>query len=575
MMKNFLIVISFFLSIMLQAQEQKSLNPSWKFKQVGAKKWMKAKVPGTVHTDLMANNVIPDPYYRDNENKVQWVGKKDWEYKSSFSLSKKQLDYNYALLEFEGLDTYADVFLNGKKVLHTDNMFRTWAEEVRSLLKEKNELHIVFFSAERIADSLAKAALPLVRPSENNRHYIRKAQYHFGWDWGPKLITCGIWRNINLKLYNAEGFVEIIPDEKQKPKVELIRENDVIGQSFYFKIDGKPTFMKGANWIPADMFLPRITKAKYRELLVAAKEANFNMIRVWGGGIYEDDYFYELCDSLNIYVWQDFMFAGAMYPGDKASLENIRQEAIDNITRLNKFKCIVLWCGNNEIDEAWHNWGWQKQFNISNADTAKVWNEYKSIFQELLPSIVKEYAPTIPYVSTSPQFGWGRKESMTHGDAHYWGLWHGVMPISIMKEKVPRFMSEYGMQAMPNMETIRKFALPKDFDTASVVMKVHQKHNKGYKNLDAYMKMENLQPKTFEEYVAASQEIQHRAIETSVTAQMNSNGRCMGTLFWQLNDCWPVTSWSIIDYYGKKKKGYHTMKKLYAQEVPFVEVPKK
>ncbi len=567
----FLLVFVFYnLQVGLSQSIKTELHTNWQFRKKGDVKWLKATVPGTVHTDLMANKIIPDPYYRDNENKVQWVSREDWEYQTSFNVEEKTLSKKHIDIVFEGLDTYADVYLNGNKILSADNMFRTWHVDVKSLLKVKtNNLYILFHSPDKMVDLLATAALPMVRPCENNRHYVRKAQYHYGWDWGPKLTTSGIWRPIKIAAYDKDPSKakDDLPASAIKPKneIKLIQEKDSFGTSFYFTVDSKPVFMKGANWIPADMFLPRITKAKYRSLLIAAKEANFNMLRVWGGGIYEDDYFYDLCDSLGIYVWQDFMFAGAMYPADDSSLENIKQEVIDNIMRLRHHPCIVLWCGNNEIDEAWHNWGWQKQFDISPADSVTLWNDYRKIFHELLPKLVKEYDGSRPYITTSPLLGWGRKESMTQGDSHYWGLWHGMEPISVMKEKVSRFMSEYGMQAMPNIETVRKYALPEDYDTSSAVMKVHQKHRTGYQNLAGYLEMENLHPKTFEEYIAATQQVQSRALETAISAQMNSSGKCIGTLFWQFNDCWPVCSWSVLDYYGGKKKAYYTVKKLYGQ----------
>jgi beta-mannosidase len=353
------------------------------------------------------------------------------------------------------------------------------------------------------------------------------------------------------------------PSQAKYSPVNLIQEKDSIGQSFYFAVNGKPTFMKGANWIPADVFLPRISKQRYRDLLLAAKEANFNMLRVWGGGIYEDDYFYSLCDSLGIYVWQDFMFAGAMYPADEHFIENIKQEAIDNILRLRKFKCIVLWCGNNEIDEAWHNWGWQKQFHISEKDSTTLWTEYKRIFDDLLPSLLKQYDPGRPYISSSPLYGWGRQQSMTHGDSHYWGMWWGMDDINIMKHKIPRFMSEYGMQAMPSLKTIQQFALPTDMDTSSVIIKLHQKHSTGFQTLTNYLAMEKIKCNSFQSFITATQELQSRALTTAIQAQLHSNGRCMGSLLWQFNDCWPVCSWSIVDYYGCKKKAYYTVQKLY------------
>lgn len=568
MIRQFLLMAALFLMLKTGAQNMEySIKSAWQFRKQGDHSWMKATVPGTVHTDLMANKVIPDPYYRDNENKVQWVSKENWEYQTVFNVDKKAFSKKNIELVFEGLDTYADVYLNDKKILSADNMFRTWRVDVKALLYEKaNKLSVLFHSPDNTVDSLAKAALPLVRPSENNRHYARKAQYHYGWDWGPKLTTSGVWKPVKINAWDERKAETDAWKKTQVNNVKLVQEPDSIGTSFYFTVKGKPVFMKGANWIPADMFLPRITKSKYRDLLVAAKQANINMLRVWGGGIYENDYFYDLCDSLGIYVWQDFMFAGAMYPAGENNLESIRQEVIDNIKRLRKHPCIVLWCGNNEIDEAWNNWGWQKQFDLSDDNAKKIWKEYQSIFHELLPQLVKEYDGERAYVTTSPKNGWGRKSSMTEGDSHYWGLWHGEEPIDVMKQKVPRFMSEYGMQAMPSFETVKKYALPADYDTSSVVMKVHQKHGTGYLKLAKYLQMENLHPKTFQEYIIATQEVQSRALGTAITAQMNSNGRCMGTLFWQFNDCWPVCSWSVVDYYGVKKKAYFTVKKLYGKK---------
>jgi beta-mannosidase len=558
-----------FLSIISPSFSQTTqLKSSWKFKRVGGNVWMKATVPGTVHTDLLANKIIPDPFYRDNESKLQWIGKEDWEYATTFNIDSIKFNRKYVELVFEGLDTYADVYLNDHLILQANNMFRTWRIDVKGFIHLKNnQLHIIFRSAERITDSLAKAALPLYRPSENNRHYARKAQYHFGWDWGPRFITCGVWRKIKIESFNNNKTSATETFKPTKNNVALIQQKDSIGQSFYFTVNGKATFMKGANWIPCDVFLPRITHEKYRNLLVAAKEAGFNILRVWGGGIYEDDYFYQLCDSLHIYVWQDFMFACAMYPADSLSLENIKQEAIDNIKRLHKYQCIIVWNGNNEIEEGWHHWNWPNQLTDHTKDSIKLWNDYKKIFQELLPQLVKEYDGR-PYIHSSPLMDSLGNRSFTQGDNHYWSVWGGREPIENYKTKVPRFMSEYGMQAMPNWETVQQYSLPKDWDTASSVMRVHQKHITGYQTMTYYLNQNNIHPKTFKEFAAATQDFQSKALETAITAHLNAQPYCMGTMFWQLNDCWPVSSWSVIDYYGRKKKAYNTVKKLYTQSKP-------
>lgn len=532
------------------------LNQNWKFKNTTETEWHPAFVPGTIHTDLLANQLIEDPFWRDHEKKLQWISQQNWEYQCTFHLNKEDLNSKNIQLQFEGIDTYADVFLNNKKILSANNMFRSYTIPIHSLTRNENELKIIFYSTEFIADSLAKKSQNIY-PCENNRNWVRKAQYHFGWDWAPRFITCGIWRQVHLLINETQ--IETTPHYSP---VKFIQKKDSIGQSFYFSVDGKPTFMKGANWVPADVFLPRISKDKYRQLLTAAKEAGFNMLRVWGGGIYEDDYFYELCDSLNIYVWQDFMFAGAMYPADFWFIENIKQEAIDNILRLRKFKCIVLWCGNNEIDEAWKNWGWQKQYQITTQDSIKLWKEYQKIFQELLPSLVKKYDSKRAYISSSPLYGWGRSQSMTHGDSHYWGVWWGKEPIQTMQKKIPRFMSEYGMQAMPNLNSLKHFLLPSDYDTSNLILRTHQKHPTGFETINFYLKNENILFGDFASYIHATQLLQSNMIEISLHAQLNSNGRCMGSLWWQFNDCWPVCSWSIVDFYGNKKLGYETMKKL-------------
>ena len=530
------------------------LHKDWMFRRVGTELWKEATVPGTIHTDLLRHSLIQDPFYGDNETKIQWVSKADWEYKTFFQVDLKKRAQGI-FIRFHGLDTYADVMLNGIIILHSDNMFRTYDVDISSFVKYENELSIVFHSAELKADSIANLYLPLVRPCENNRHYIRKAQYHFGWDWAPRILTTGIWRDVELVYGDLPQ-----PGNSQYSSVRFVQESDSIGRSFYFTEDGKPIYMKGANWVPADVFLPRVNKNKYRNLLLAAKEAKLNMLRVWGGGIYEDDAFYDLCDSLGIYVWQDFMFAGAMYPADSFFSENVRAEVKDNILRLRKHKCIVLWCGNNEINEAWNNWAWQSQFHISFEDSVRLWNEYDRLFNQVIPDLVKELDSGRSYIPSSPLFGWGREKSMTEGDSHYWGLWWGHYSLDSIRLKIPRFMSEFGMQAMPSMESILKFAAKSDLDTSSMVMKLHQKHSTGFATLADYLSMEKIAVTNFQTFVLGTQELQKRCLKAGYEAQMNSNGRCMGSLWWQFNDCWPVCSWSLIDYYGVKKKAYYSLK---------------
>jgi beta-mannosidase len=658
-------ILYFFITNSIAQTITQQLNNNWAFSKNTENKFYKANIPGCVHTDLMANNLIPDPFYRDNETKVQWVNTTDWQYQTSFSINKEIWHQKHIELVFEGLDTYAKVFLNDSFILETNNMFRLWKIDIKSIAKEKqNRLKIIFSSAQKVVDSLAKKELPNIIPDQS-RVYTRKAAYQFGWDFATKLVTCGIWKNVflegwsNFKIENISykilqldttiAKIEVstllnsdkdinkvkriyLSEEKKynnqnalvknyqlikgtttsvdtityyNPKIwhpngdgvpfrydlcieidniiyskkiglrtiELITKPDSLsdfaslknknGIGFYFNVNGKPTFVKGANFVPADMFPSRVTKEKYRALLIAAKEANMNMLRVWGGGIYEADDFYNLCDSLGIMVWQDFMFACSMLPTDDAFTRNVAAEAQYQVQRLAHHPCIALWCGNNEINEGWHNWNWQKQFNISNPFQKKLWNTYTSIFDTILPKAVKENHANCSYWASSPSIGWGRKESLTQGDCHYWGVWWGLEPIETYTKKVPRFMSEYGMQSMPAWGAIEKFSLPQDWDTTSMVMKVHQKHPTGYKNLQVYLDRKYKKAVNFKDFVTQTQEHQALTYKMAIEAHMGNSPYTMGTLLWQLNDPWPVASWSIIDYYGNKKAAYFQVKESY------------
>jgi len=559
-------------SIILFSQPiSRPFTSSWQFSKAGDSKWYKAEVPGTVHTDLLANKLIPDPFYRDNEKKVQWIEKEDWIYRTNFDLPADIVAKRFVQLSFDGLDTYADVFLNGILVLSANNMFRQWKTiELKQLLLAKNNvLQIVFHSAARHDDSLAVMS-PIQLAGENNRMYSRKAQYQYGWDWGPRLVTCGIWKTIHWEAWSGDDKgMTVLPIFSEEPinNIRLVIDTGSGGRSFYFTKDGKPVYIKGANWIPCESFLPRAKKLKlYEKLISGAKEANINMLRVWGGGIYEDDIFYDLCDKYGIMVWQDFMFAGALYPADEASLKNIEFELRYQVNRLKHHPCIAIWCGNNEIDEAWHNWGWQDQFHYSANDSTKLWNDYQKIFHQLIPAILKDLDPARPYWPSSPSFGWGREQAYKEGDVHYWGVWWGKEPVEKFYDKVGRFNSEYGMQAFPSMNTIRKFSLPADWDTSSSTMRTHQKHPFGYQNIKLYIENKFKSPKGFENLVYVSQLMQADAIKTAIEAHRSKIPYNMGTMFWQWNDCWPVVSWSAVDYYGGKKALFYEVKRKYAED---------
>ena len=561
-----------FISLFFVANAQNSsvvLKNGWQFRQEKTVKWNAATVPGEVHTDLLNNKLIPDPFFRDNEKKLQWIEKKNWEYKTSFQVTPEALKKKNAALVFDGLDTYATVYLNGKLILKANNMFRQWRVDVKKYLHPgTNKLVVVFVSAQNVVDLLAKRDLPFVIP-DNPRLYVRKAQYHFGWDWGPKFTTCGIWKEVRL-----ETFDEKTPEKPYvlNRKIELVQQPDSLGKSFYFKIDDKPVYMKGANYIPSDAFLSRVTKKEYEKIVLSAKDANMNMLRVWGGGVYEDDYFYDLCDKYGINVWQDFMFAGTMVPGDKAFFDNVKEEVQYQVKRLRHHPSIVLWCGNNESDEAFKNWGWQKSMNMSKQDSTRLWKDYVRLFQDSIPKWVKEVDDKRPYISSSPLFGWGRKQSITEGDSHYWGTWWGLEDIEVVKNKTGRFVSEYGMQAMPNYSSIEKFTLPEDRHLFSDVLKAHQKAGNGFTKLNSYLnryfidstKVKNMK---VEDYTYLTQCLQYYSLKNIIGIHRSKAPYNMGTLVWQLNDCWPVASWSVTDYYNRQPKAaWYAMREAYRDD---------
>ncbi|MDI9256568.1 beta-mannosidase [Flavobacterium sedimenticola] len=644
MRKLWLIFVLFFcLPMVLWAQnnERNLSSEKWQFKGVNNDKykWYPAKVPGTVHTDLLTNKLIPNPFFGANEKQLQWIENEDWQYQTTFSISKEEWNHQNAILQFNGLDTFAEVFLNGTKILSADNMFRTWKIDVKKLLKiGPNQLEITFVSAVKKGKEAVKK-LPYTLPGDE-KIFTRKAQYHFGWDWGPRFVTSGVYRNVVLHFWDnatletvksvqknifadkAELQFEVriksvvagnfqlkindkiqsivlkkgqnhitVNSEIQNPKlwwpnglgeahlypfevslvknnqtidrkklkiglrtIELVQEKDHIGKSFYFKVNGQPVFIKGANVVPPDSFLPRATDSVYQSIVKNAVDTHMNMLRVWGGGVYADDAFYEACDKNGILVWQDFMFACAMYPGDEAFLSNVKQEVIDNVSRLQNHPSIALWCGNNENDEGWHNWGWQKQYKYTAQDSTKIWKDYQKLFHELIPKTLDSLLPENEnrYWPSSPSIGWGRKESLLSGDAHYWGVWWGMEPFDMYRQKVGRFMSEYGFQGMPDVKTFQAFANNGELNFDSEAVKSHQKHPTGYKTINAYMARDYKVPNTFEDYIYVSQLLQADGMKTAIEAH-RTDRKCMGTLFWQLNDCWPVTSWSSVDYYGRWK----------------------
>jgi beta-mannosidase len=650
-----------FIQILMNAQfsERNLSSEKWQFKNTKDDSWLTATVPGTVHLDLMSNKIIPDPYKDENEKKVQWIENEDWEYQTRFKVSAKELENQNVDLLFNGLDTFSEIYLNGQLLKTTDNMFRKWTVPVKAYLKNgENHLQIKFKSAINVGNELAKK-LPFTTP-ETPRSFVRKAQYQFGWDWGPRLVTAGIWKDVRLKFWNRAKIenvkieqkkitdqqaalqihTEIFADKGGKytlsinninhqiqlnkgkntvgfpftiehPKlwqpngwgdshlynieislqkdsqilsnttesvglrtIELVQEKDGKGKSFYFKVNGNPMYAKGTNWIPSDSFTPRITKEKYQKLIKDCKDAHMNMIRVWGGGIYEDDEFYKACDENGILVWQDFMFAGSFYPSNEDFVHNVKEEVKDQVNRLQNHPSIALWCGNNEIDEAIVNWGYQKQLKYSKEDSLQVWRDYKKLFHEVIPNTLKENLTSEKniYWPTSPSIGWGHKESLTEGDSHYWGVWWGEFPFEIFNEKVPRFASEYGFQSMPGLEATKAmFSEKPDLSLDNPNIQAHEKNTRGFHIISEYMKRDYMVPDNFIQYNYVSQLLQAHGMQTAIEAHRRAKPYNMGTLYWQLNDCWPVISWSSIDYLGNWKALHYQVRRSFENQVVLPE----
>lgn len=638
------------------------MNDGWQFSKSGKNQWKQATVPGSVQRDLIRLGELPDPYWGTNEKLVQWVEDKNWDFRKTFTIDSVQLTSDEALLCFEGLDTYADVFLNGSKILQAENMFLLYEVSVKRLLRKgENNLFIRFFSPIETTVP-AHTTSGFDYPADNDHRmprlsvYTRKAPYHYGWDWGMRMVQTGIWRPVSLLFYNKAQIkdywvqqIDIQPEKailnnhleihslseknadatltidydplilNRKPlqiqqkitlkegkniisipleidnpklwmprdwgeqnlyhftvkvfsnnelidsktvttglrKIELVRDSDVDGRSFYFKVNGIPLFAKGANYIPGEIINTQQDKAYYDRLFENITAANMNMIRVWGGGFYEDNYFYRLADEKGILVWQDFMFACTTYPHDQAFLDNVEKEAEYNIKRLRNNPSVALWCGNNEVAEALKYWGWEKKY------TPEIFNDFKvgydKLFKQLLPEKVKELDPAKYYIHSSPDTAnWGRPESLKLGDAHYWGVWYGRQPFEILNERVPRFMSEFGFQAFPEMKTVRSFAAPDEWKLESETMLTHQKSTTGNEAIKEYMDRYYHTPRNFEDFVYIGLVMQGRGMSEGMKAHRRNRPYCMGTLYWQLNDSWPVVSWSGIDYYGNwKALHYH------------------
>ena len=639
------------------------LHSGWEFRQAvappAAAEWRTAEVPGCVHLDLLRHKLIPEPFFRDNEAKLQWIENADWEYRTTVQADAALLAHRNVELVFDGLDAYAEVFLNDKLVLTADNMFRQWRVDAKPQLRAGvNTLRVLFPSPIRIATKIAATDPLRLQARAEDKTYVRKAAYEYGWDWGPRFVTSGIWRGVRIETWDAARIsdlhirqrdvtaavarlvaeVEItasvdaaavvrfdvghagkkvetsrqvqlhagvnrvdLPveigspalwypagygaqplyetraelrvgersvDAVKKPtglrSVVLRRELDRWGRSFELLVNGVPIFAKGADVIPFDSFPTRVTTAQYRRVLESARDANMNMIRHWGGGYYETDEFYDICDELGLMVWEDFMFGNDWQPGTYAFKQNVEREAEDQLRRLRDHPSIALWCGNNETEAAF-NWpGPRKQLP---ADIRlQMWQDYLTVFSGILPRVVSRLAPETPYWPSSPSADYeDTSDQFQSGDHHDWSVWHGRVPFADYEKNIARFVSEYGFQSFPEMRTVEAFTVPEDRTSIfTEVMLAHQKNTAGNSIIHDYMLRDYAEPRDFASFLYASQVLQAEGIKVGAEHLRRNRPRSMGSRYWQLNDCWPVAAWSSLDYYGRWKALHYYARRFYS-----------
>ncbi|MBK7239538.1 MAG: hypothetical protein IPI00_05035 [Flavobacteriales bacterium] len=632
------------------------LHDGWSFCQVGKEQWYPAEVPGVVHTDLLRNGLIPDPYLGNNMDSVQWIENEAWIYKRTIIATDTLLKHGHLDLVFKGLDTFAEVYLNDTLIGKADNMFRTWEWDVKALLKPgDNELKVIFLSPIKEGAKL-RDAYGIQLPHDNDPSgvspYIRKAAYQFGWDFCPRLVTSGIWQGVELhgsdkvrfgsvtfheldseilvsvsliadgcdravlKVFlngsfittrkfktcdqgihrSATGYFSVNkgPVKRWRPagyghpnlydlrmelfihgKLETIftkrygfrdvtldQPVDSFGRAFTIMVDDIAVFAKGCNLIPPDLIPSEISDSAWVAQVQHMQGAGMNMVRVWAGGIYPPDAFYDACDTAGNPGGQDFMFSN-MIPGTREFRKNAEQELVEQTDRWGGHPCVAVLCGNNELNVAWRNWGWQERYALRGKDSLRVERDNWSFFHERL---VKGYGPD--YTPTSPLSNWGNAEGLTKGDLHYWGVWHGDSAFSSFKNNVGRFVSEYGFQSYPDSALLANYIDPKELYLGSPAVNRLQRSYKTDKPIWEAIERElgEEKPTTLGGFIEASQRVQAKAYGMAIEAHMAAQPHCMGTLLWQLNDCWPGPSWSIIDYEGRPKPAYDVVRALYLTE---------
>ena len=582
MNKYFLLCIGVLMSFSQSFSKETVLDSDysdWHFSIGRQRQQYLAIVPGSNINDLVCNQLIKQPYYNNAIDESKWVEDSSFTYTTIFDFQTSNTQ-NYSI-RFEGLDTYAEVYLNNQLILKGNNMFCTYEHDVSSLLRDgSNILKITFKSVVEVGKHLAKQS-SIIYPADSEEDllkispFIRKAAFQFGWDINPRLISCGIWRPITIISKDKASIQTPIKNNQSlKPWYKLSQKKDEFGTSFGFVTNDKketPVFMYGSNYVPYNMYpLPLKTYTRtahlqknqglpnrndyYRNLLLQMKNYGMNMIRVWGGGWYEDDYFYDLADSLHIAVWQDFMFANTMYPMSEDWKTSVQQELNDNIKRLSKHPCIALWCGNNEIEVAWKNWGWQKKYKYSKADSTLLINDYNLLFTDIIPVQLAQQNNTVQYISSSPISNWGNESDFKTGDNHYWGVWHGEKPVTDYYKHIPRFASEYGLPSLPNYSTLVKYSSDSlNITSSNFLFQNRMKSYKGIGLLNNYIAAYFKPSKNIESYCYFSQLTQLNALKTAYAAQAFQQPYCSGSLFWQFNESWPGITWSVIDFEGNPK----------------------
>lgn len=590
-----------------------------------------------------------------NIDSVQWIEHEDWAYRRTIMAGDSVLRHIHLDLVFKGLDTFAEVYLNDSLLGRADNMFRTWEWSVRGLLRPgPNELKVIFRSPVKEGTKL-RAAYGIQLPHDSDPSgvspYIRKAAYQFGWDFCPRLVTSGIWKEVELRGWHKARFDRVVIHEDPEPvmyadfvveechravlkvflngrpistrrintcdggthghasgrikvkkpikrwrpvgygeqnvydvrmelfihgtlesvftkrhgfrDVELDRTADSVGRAFTIKVDGRPVFVKGCNLIPPHLVPSSITDSAWVAQVRHIQAAGMNMVRVWSDGVYPPDAFFDACDTAGIMVWQDLMFAN-MVPGTVEFRRNAEVEVMEQLERISSHPCLALVCGNNELDVAWMNWGWQERYALHGMDSTKVERDNQEFFHKHLANGLDRAW----YIPTSPSSNWGDPEGLTNGDLHYWGVWHGDSTFASFKNNVGRFVSEYGFQSYPDSALLAKYIRPESLYLGSPAVTRLQRSYKTDKPIQDAIERELGEevPTTLGGFIGAGQRAQAKAYGMVIEAHMAARPHCMGTLLWQLNDCWPGPSWSIIDYEGNPKPAYEVVRRFYRKE---------